>query len=121
MTILATLNYAPWDWYELLSPIFVQLPLISACFVGLFLTWRYRESAPKAAQLTAVSLILLLIHLTAGTYLSQQLPYYLYNSGLDINQMGNRLTLFNFLQSTLLAVAILLLLAAVFRWRKEAQ
>ena len=112
-------SLAPWDWFEQLSPILTQLPLILACLIGLFFVWRYRKTAKRAAQLTAVSLILLLLHLTVGTYLAQQLPYFLHESGMGTHRIGYSLGLFYFMQSTIVALALLLLIVAVFRWRQD--
>ncbi len=108
---------APWEWFLLLNGYLVQTPLLLVCLAGIVLSLRYWRRYAGVTRLTFTIFTALLIETLVYAYLGTELSPFLQRQGWTTHAIGLALAISDTIHSLLLAVALGLLIAAVFRWR----
>jgi len=103
-------------FYQLL----LQVPVLLACVAGIIAALVFWQRYPRPAMLTLISMALLLITTLAQSFLSIYIGMQFRQSQyLSINQVGWLLAVNTIIWGVIRAATFFLLLAAVFKNRKE--
>lgn len=97
----------------------VQFPFFIVWIVGIVMSLKYWKLYPKVSRLTLIAILILFGESIIDTYLNQQLPIVLQQHELGTRQIKLIFFIKDFIQSLLIAVAWVLLIVAMFRWRSE--
>lgn len=108
-----------WEWFALLGSYAAQLPVVLVCLGAIIFSWLYRQQYPQVTRLTLLATILLALEAVGGTFLDIQLPLWLHQQNWSTHEIGLALVTSEILQSVMVALAIGLLMLAVFRWRNK--
>jgi len=96
----------------------VQVPVLLAWLIGLILSIVFWQRHPRVSLLTLIALAVLFVETLIDTYLSLWLPLGLREQGLTLAQTGRIIATKQVLTSLVSAVAWVLVIAAIFGWRK---
>jgi hypothetical protein len=94
-------------------------PWILVCAIGIVVSVRRWSRHPRVSLLTSVGLGLLMLRSTVLVALTASLPRYLLEQGWNIDQIGLVTGVVAFLANTLGAIALGLLVCAVFIGREK--
>jgi hypothetical protein len=104
---------------SILGAVALQAPVYLIWLGGILLailTWRKN---PRVSLLSVIALALLLLNSILGTVLNSLIPIMMQRSGMDFRQFGMISLIRGLLQTVIACVAWILVLAAVFGWRKQ--
>ncbi len=104
---------------DVLQSLLTQLPSVLAilgCMVAAIIRWRRH---PRVSLTVLISLLLLLAITFAFAFIYAFVPYLLRKPGDDFNSMRSTIAVITFLYNSLWALALAVLLAAIFMKRNE--
>ena len=101
-----------------LSVYLLQLPLYLVWLVGIILSIVFWKKHPTVSLLTLIALVGLLIISIVGTYTSTWLPISLHAKGMSTGRIGIELGIISIVSSILSTAFWILLVIALFGWRK---
>lgn len=102
-----------------LTTYLLRSPLYLVWLVGIILAIALWSRHPKVSLLTTVALSVLLLASLFGTYIDIRLPLLLHSHGMSTSRLSLLISALSFLRALLHAGAWILLLWAIFGWRKR--
>jgi hypothetical protein len=96
-----------------------QLPVYLVLLVGMLLAGINWRKHPRVSLLAMVGIGLILISALVASFLGSSLPLFLHTRGLPARFMGTVLLVVNLARSLITATGWVLILWALFGWRRE--
>jgi len=107
------------DFLSFLTWLLATAPTLLVYVVGIVLAAVFWRRYPRPALLTLIAMIVLLLLAVGGTFWSFWLPQKLLEDGVSTQQVGVILGASAFVRSVIVAIAMGLMLAAIFGWRRD--
>lgn len=105
-------------FFQPLAGYLVQIPVFLVWLAAIILAVIHWRRHPRVSLITLIAFGMFFVAALVGTALISWLPLALHERGLPGSQMGNVVIIANFLRGLFDAVAWILLVAAIFGWRR---
>jgi hypothetical protein len=104
-----------------LAVLMTRIPVFLTWLAGIVLAIIFWKKHPRVSLLITIGLGLMLVNSVVGTLVSVWMPFALQERGMSIMQIGSLLSVWGVASSLINAAIWVLLLVAIFGWRKSQE